>query len=260
MTIRGRVGILVGVLLGASMAPGAGLGRPVAAPGPVAGSPVVAILAPHAHPPGPSWSGKWDTPSGGQDIVMKLAQTGDTVTGRYDLCQGTIRGTVSGDTLTGTWSQAVPRPCGGTGEPTDGTISFTMSADGSAFDGTFTYTGSSSSYPWPGGRIYPTSTKLACSPATVASGTSTSCTATVLSRARGGSSAFGTPTGSVTFRASAPGTLDPASCTLQATTAGAAACTVSFSPTAPGDVALRGAYGGDSTHGASHGRTTLTAS
>lgn len=49
-----------------------------------------------------SWTGVWDTNFGD----MELVQEGSLVTGTYTHDQGRISGTVSGNTLTGTWSEA----------------------------------------------------------------------------------------------------------------------------------------------------------
>ena len=49
-----------------------------------------------------SWTGVWETTFGD----LELVQEGSSVTGRYTHNQGRISGTVSGDTLKGTWSEA----------------------------------------------------------------------------------------------------------------------------------------------------------
>ena len=49
-----------------------------------------------------SWTGIWETNFGD----MELVQEGSTVTGSYTHDQGRISGTVSGNTFTGTWSEA----------------------------------------------------------------------------------------------------------------------------------------------------------
>jgi hypothetical protein len=48
------------------------------------------------------WSGSWDTNWG----IMTLSQSGDQVTGTYVYRSGRISGTVTGNTLTGTWSES----------------------------------------------------------------------------------------------------------------------------------------------------------
>ena len=83
---------------------------------------------------------------------MKLTQHGATVTGTYNFCTGSVQGTMSGQVLSGTWSQAQPRPCGGGAEPTNGNFSFTMSANGKNFTGFYTWPGNPAQQPWTGKR------------------------------------------------------------------------------------------------------------
>lgn len=77
-------------------------------------------------PPAP-WEGTWDTTFG----IMTLTQSGDFVMGSYSFQDGVITGTVSGRTLTGTWSE------GPTYEPPDqaGDVILTISGNGTAISG-----------------------------------------------------------------------------------------------------------------------------
>ncbi len=69
-----------------------------------------------------NWTGFWDTDNG----YMILRQSGNQVNGLYDLEGNTsIKGTVSGDTLSGTWSEG----------NNSGTFEFTMETDGNSFSG-----------------------------------------------------------------------------------------------------------------------------
>jgi len=77
------------------------------------------------------WSGSWDSDWG----VMVFTQNGDQVTGTYPHDNGKIQGTVSGNTLTGTWSEAPSY-----GPPNDaGDVVFTLAADGNSFSGNWRY-------------------------------------------------------------------------------------------------------------------------
>jgi hypothetical protein len=102
----------------------------------------------------------------------------------------------------------------------------------------------------------PTSTTGACVPATVAPGKTTSCAFTVADTTPGSTQK---PTGTVTVSSDQPGAIAPASsCTLAATsTAGQAACAVSYTPTQAGAPTLTGTYSGDGAHGLSHGSVTV---
>jgi len=105
-----------------------------------------------------SWSGIWSTtwtsadhatPVPGDDITF--TQDGSSVTGTYVNpeyeFEGSIAGTVEGNTLTGTWSES--------GLPgTSGTLVFVMSADEKSFTGTWERTNdpSGATYLWNGVR------------------------------------------------------------------------------------------------------------
>jgi len=113
---------------------------------------VQAITAP------PSWSGTWRTVAGSSHVHIKmiLSEKGSSVKGTYKFCKGTITGTVrnNGSVLRGKWSQAKPRPCGGTGEPTYGSFVFRMSANGKKFSGYYTWgTTKTPKNPWSGTRV-----------------------------------------------------------------------------------------------------------
>ena len=99
--------------------------------------------------------------------------------------------------------------------------------------------------------IRASSTAVSCSPSTVAVSVSTTCTVTVADT----SGTPTTPTGWVTFNETgAPGSLNPSSCTLAN-----ASCSVTFTPSSPGNATITGVYSGDSSHISSSGKTTLTA-
>jgi hypothetical protein len=102
----------------------------------------------------------------------------------------------------------------------------------------------------------PTTTTVACAPASVTSGTSTVCTATVSDTV-----IVLSPLGSVTFSATGPGTFsNGGTCDLVATTAPASSCRVRFTPSAEGDYTVTANYGGSAAATqASHGSTSLTA-
>jgi hypothetical protein len=72
---------------------------------------------------------------------MFLTQTGDKVTGTYEIKGGVIEGTVSGNTLAGTWHQ--------TSNQSKGTIQLTMSDDGKSFGLKWEYETDLSKVDWP---------------------------------------------------------------------------------------------------------------
>src|SRR5688500_8111443 len=78
-----------------------------------------------------TWTGRWaDLSFGGE---FHLTQNGTSVTGTYSFCNGSITGTVTGNTLNGTWNQADPG-CNPTGW-----FPFTLNAAGSEFSGVWGY-------------------------------------------------------------------------------------------------------------------------
>ncbi len=96
------------------------------------------------HKPNLKWTGGWKTNYG----TMTLHQMGKSVTGKYTWKKGKIVGTVSGNTLTGTWSQKPTYQ----GSSDSGSFTFTMSANGKSFTGTWGYLGQSQSGDWHGTR------------------------------------------------------------------------------------------------------------
>lgn len=90
-----------------------------------------------------SWAGEWDSNWG--DMVF--IQNGNAVTATYTYDQGKISGTVSGNTLTGTWSEAPSYA-----PPKDaGEVELTMSADGKSFTGKWRYGSEGTWGNWEGG-------------------------------------------------------------------------------------------------------------
>lgn len=86
------------------------------------------------------WTGKWDTEYG----VMTITQEGTNVTGTYSREEGKIVGTVSGNVLSGTWSE-IPTYL----PPKDaGDIEFVMSEDGLKFEGRWRYASEGQWFPW----------------------------------------------------------------------------------------------------------------
>ena len=93
-----------------------------------------------------TWTGTWSSPDSG---TMTLTQVGNHVTGSYVHDEGKIDATVSGLTLTGTWSEA-PSYKG----PTDaGPFVLTLSPTGTSFTGLWAYAGQTPSSSWSGSRI-----------------------------------------------------------------------------------------------------------
>ncbi|MEA4960771.1 copper amine oxidase N-terminal domain-containing protein [Lutispora sp.] len=91
-----------------------------------------------------SWEGEWDSNWG----KMILTQNGPIVTGTYTHDKGRINGTISGNVLTGTWSESPSYA-----PPNDsGEIEFTMSADGKGFSGKWRYGSEGSWGNWEGGK------------------------------------------------------------------------------------------------------------
>jgi len=75
----------------------------------------------------PSWTGTWDTVWESGTARMVLVQAGNQVTGSYDYNGGTISGTASGNSLTGTWTES----------NNSGSFEFVVAADGRSFSGTW---------------------------------------------------------------------------------------------------------------------------
>ena len=90
-----------------------------------------------------SWAGEWKTNWG--DMI--LTQNGAKVSGTYTYDNGKISGTVSGNILTGTWSESPSYA-----PPDDaGEVEFVMSADGKSFTGKWRYGSEGSWGNWEGG-------------------------------------------------------------------------------------------------------------
>jgi hypothetical protein len=91
-----------------------------------------------------SWTGAWESNWGRMD----LAQSGDNVSGSYVRQSGKMVGRVSGNVLSGKWSEAPTyKP------PKDeGDYEFTMVTGCGAFDGRWRYVGESRWRPWTGKR------------------------------------------------------------------------------------------------------------
>jgi hypothetical protein len=92
----------------------------------------------------------------------------------------------------------------------------------------------------------------------VAVGTPSTCTATVSDTDAGAAS---TPTGSVGFATSGPGSFSAGSCTLSEASAGVASCSVSYTPAASDSLrtdTITASYGGDSTHAGSSATAAVT--
>jgi hypothetical protein len=130
-------------------------------------------------------------------------------------------------------------------------------ADDGNIVGTGTLNGTPENFLLTNNSLLPTTTTGVCGPATVAPGSSTSCTFTVADTTPGSTQ---TPTGTVTVASDQPGAIAPTSqCTLAATsTAGDAACAVTYTPTQTGTPTLTGTYSGDGEHGSSHGTASVT--
>ncbi len=87
-----------------------------------------------------TWAGTWQTSEG----KMVIQANGS---GTYEHCKGTIKGTVRGDKLIGTWSQ--PWPGCNAAEGT-GTFVFNMREDGTSFFGEWKYSTKPGSGAWNG--------------------------------------------------------------------------------------------------------------
>src|SRR3989441_368488 len=100
----------------------------------------------------------------------------------------------------------------------------------------------------------PTTTTLTCIPASVNTGSATTCTASVTDNAPISTGLSLPPTGTVGFTTSGTGTFATSPCTLTAgMTTGTATCSVTYTPT--GSTArtdtITGSYGGDASHATS---------
>lgn len=91
-----------------------------------------------------AWEGTWSTNWG----EMVIVQQGSHVTGTYTHDQGKINCIVSGNTMTGTWSEAPSY----TPKSDAGDMEITMSADGKSFTGKWRYGSEGSWGNWDGGK------------------------------------------------------------------------------------------------------------
>jgi|GEM_PF-812073 len=95
------------------------------------------------------WTGTWNTVWGSLSSQMHLQQTGNRVTGTYEWDNGKIEGLVSGNTLTGTWSEAPSySPPGDAGD-----FEFTISPDCNSFTGRWRYGSAGGWGEWNGTRV-----------------------------------------------------------------------------------------------------------
>lgn len=91
-----------------------------------------------------SWAGEWDSNWG----KMVLTQNGASVTGTYTHDSGRLTGTISGNIMTGTWSESPSYA-----PPSDaGDMELTMAADGKSFSGKWRYGSEGSWGSWEGGK------------------------------------------------------------------------------------------------------------
>ncbi len=100
-----------------------------------------------------------------------------------------------------------------------------------------------------------TSMAVNCSPNPVTTNSSTNCTATLNDADVG---AVITPTGTVSFASNSTGTFNLLTCSLTATTTGAASCSVSYTPSIGGHHKITGSYAGDPSHTGSSASATIT--
>jgi hypothetical protein len=97
-------------------------------------------------------------------------------------------------------------------------------------------------------------TSVACSPSTVVSNAVSSCTAIVTDT----SSSPVTPTGGVYFTSNGLGSFTPGSCSLGTQSSSTATCSVNYSPSSAGKQTILASYAGDTSHGTSQNKTSLT--
>ena len=106
-----------------------------------------AVVGPKTTSGSSDFSGKWSTTNFGG---MTLIQNGNSVSGSYSHDNGKISGTVTGNILKGTWSEAPSY------SPSDdaGDMEFTLAQDGNSWTGRWRYGSSGDWYPdWTGTRI-----------------------------------------------------------------------------------------------------------
>jgi hypothetical protein len=96
-----------------------------------------------------TWAGTWSTDYG----TMQLTQSGSSVIGAYDYQGGRLSGTVSGNVLSGSWSELPSYTA-----PNDaGDFVFTLASEGSSFTGGWRYGSSGGFSSWGGTRTCTTS-------------------------------------------------------------------------------------------------------
>jgi hypothetical protein len=97
---------------------------------------IALFIAPESIAAAPNWTGTWETTTSSLHFTMTLKETGATVTGHYDFCNGTIRGTDQAGTLAGIWHQSFPCLNATAGV---GTLALKLGASGNSFSGTWAY-------------------------------------------------------------------------------------------------------------------------
>jgi len=97
-----------------------------------------------------AWNSTWSEEGENFSALMNLKQTGSSVTGTFEDNTSTISGNVTGNTLTGTWTEL-----NGTGKFT-GSYRFTLSPDANSFTGRWAFTPeglANSTETWSGVRV-----------------------------------------------------------------------------------------------------------
>jgi hypothetical protein len=198
------------------------------------------------------------TGSGGSSVTVTNPGPQLTTVGSAVSLQIAASDSSSGETLSYT---ATGLPPGLSIDPASGLITGVASATGSATTDVTVSDGAgasrSVSFTW---TVTSRATALvvSCAPSSLATGASTSCTATV-SDTSGGTPAA--PVGTVTFAGSSYGTFPGGNvCTLGPAGVGTARCAVTYAPGSAGTVWLTATYGGDVVHGANASNALLSVS
>jgi hypothetical protein len=216
------------------------------------------VFGPSQHPTSTSVSCSPGTVAVGQSTTCTATVT-DTASGGQTTPTGTV--SFSSDS-SGTFSPGTSCTLSGSGSSASCSVSY---APSSVNSGTHTITadyGGDSTHATSSGATTvtvtkrSTSTSVSCAPGTVAVGQSTACTATVADTGTGTQT---TPSGTVSFTSSGPGSFGGSPCTLSGS-GPSASCTVAYMPGASGTLrsdTITASYSGDSTHQTSNGSTAV---
>ena len=183
------------------------------------------------------------TPSG--DVLISLNST-STATGTIGACQ--LGGINSADSF----CSVNFTPSGSGTGVIDAFYSGDTAHSISSAQSTVTVSGTA------GSAVHPTTTSVACSPASTAVSQPSTCTVTVVDTLASPTSPSGAVLFSLNSTSTASGGFGPIACGLGGVNPSTSSCSVNFNPTGAGTGFVNVVYGGDATHSPSLGQSSVT--